>query len=800
MKILMAATTAYFPSYGGAGKANRAILEQLVARGHSVRMIAPALTPSAYSTIEAFRSALAKAGVESHLENGLDVFDLNGVEVYAPAAIQELLALYQRQIDEFAPDCILLTSEDWQMGLLEMTLEQYRCPVAILVHGAITLPFGPVAMRPNGWGKTLLQRADAIVAPSRFIRDYIRQHSGLDATVIYLPAYPPLPHPNLASFDSPYVTLINPSAGKGIDIFLEMAGRLPHVEFAAVPTWGTTQNDLDRLSECKNIKILSRTTDINEIWAQSRVLMMPSVWPEAFPLTPVEAMLYGIPVIASNAGGTAEAMLGVDYVLPVQQMKGYNGSVNDSFLPTPLVPPQQSEELQQWEDALRALTESRATWTRQSQFAHKAANDFVAGLNVTPFERLFQEMAESRRARVNGKDATRPISLAGSRAQIAELSPEKRALLQKWLDASTSIKASQRTRTNGDEAGRASFAIAKALTAICSDIFGHDSIDPHRNLFIGSKQALATAELMTETRRALAPKLPLHAVFDHPTIDSLSRFIDNGDPALEPPLTSFTHLLPLRTTGTRPPLFFVSGGGGSENEYMTAYAGLIHMLGQNQPVFGFQGQVNGGVEFPYTSLEEMAARFIAEMRRVQPHGPYFLMGECVGAAAAFEIARQLQHKGERIGTLMFLNGKRLSFARAKTAAQQRQDILKERLRQLRAEPPATRLARLSQMGRNAASVLLPLTANQRMYRAQRTARVNYLSLLLTHRPQPLDIDLLILMTTDFQARGEPQAWQELVGNRLTLRTLAGVHKNYLGAYLAENAAIVEKSLAAAQGR
>lgn len=57
----------------------------------------------------------------------------------------------------------------------------------------------------------------------------------------------------------------------------------------------------------------------------------------------------------------------------------------------------------------------------------------------------------------------------------------------------------------------------------------------------------------------------------------------------------------------------------------------------------------------YTRLEEMAAYYLRDIRRVQPNGPYFLGGFCVGAILAFEIAQQLRNQGHEIGLLLMVD-------------------------------------------------------------------------------------------------------------------------------------------------
>jgi thioesterase domain-containing protein len=55
------------------------------------------------------------------------------------------------------------------------------------------------------------------------------------------------------------------------------------------------------------------------------------------------------------------------------------------------------------------------------------------------------------------------------------------------------------------------------------------------------------------------------------------------------------------------------------------------------------------------NTERLAQSYIDEIRKIQPHGPYQLMGSSFGGVVAFEIARQLKAAGEEIHTLVMLD-------------------------------------------------------------------------------------------------------------------------------------------------
>jgi phthiocerol/phenolphthiocerol synthesis type-I polyketide synthase E len=114
-----------------------------------------------------------------------------------------------------------------------------------------------------------------------------------------------------------------------------------------------------------------------------------------------------------------------------------------------------------------------------------------------------------------------------------------------------------------------------------------------------------------------------------------------------PRLPSWSALTPIRTGGSKPPLFCMHGAGGT----VMMYRDLSRHLGDDQPFYGLQSQGLDGSRPPLTSIAEMAAVYVKEIRRVQPHGPYFIAGYCMGGTVAFEVAQQLHELGEPIALL-----------------------------------------------------------------------------------------------------------------------------------------------------
>lgn len=454
MKILLTMNLPYFPIHGGANKINRSIAEGLAEREHSVEVVVPALGVPSRLTHRQFIDGLASSGITVVANRKHDTFILNGVTVHAVREPTQLRNCLLEQLEEFRPDWTLLSSEDPSHNLLDAVLKVCPDKVIYLVHTVSFLPFGPQAFFPSQGRAKLIERVAAVVSISNFVARYIKQWGGLESQVIYWPSYGTGPFPDLSCFESGFVTMVNPCAIKGVSILLALAHSLPEVEFAAVLTWGAVAEDRRALERLANVRLLEPVADIEQILSRTRVLLMPSLWEESFGLMAVEAMLRGIPVLASKIGGLPEAKLGTDFLLPVRPIQRFGERLNENVLPLPIVPEQDTGP---WSDSLQRLLSDREFYETQSRAARSAALEFVSGLSLDPLENLLAELAAQPQADHNravvvleegarqksSQSARRPTELAEG---LEGLTPEQQSLLMQML-------REKAAKQKGDEIG-----------------------------------------------------------------------------------------------------------------------------------------------------------------------------------------------------------------------------------------------------------------------------------------------------------------------------------------------------------
>ncbi len=177
------------------------------------------------------------------------------------------------------------------------------------------------------------------------------------------------------------------------------------------------------------------------------------------------------------------------------------------------------------------------------------------------------------------------------------------------------------------------------LILIWENAFGIKNIGINDDFFDLGGHSLLAAHIFSRIHKYLGKNLPLAALFQTSTISGLADIIrgKNWKPL-------WRSIVPLRTTGNKPPIFLVHGAEGN----ILLYKNLINHLDADYPVYGLQSQGLDGQSPILDNVSEMAQKYIMEIKDVLPDGPYILGGYCLGGTIAYEIARQLKESGNEV--------------------------------------------------------------------------------------------------------------------------------------------------------
>ncbi|MGO8754247.1 MAG: AMP-binding protein [Gallionellaceae bacterium] len=189
--------------------------------------------------------------------------------------------------------------------------------------------------------------------------------------------------------------------------------------------------------------------------------------------------------------------------------------------------------------------------------------------------------------------------------------------------------------------------IEETLVEMLQQILGVSRIGVHDNFFLHHGcDSISAVQILLGVSRLFQRELPLSALYEASTVATLSqRILDVG---WSPPASG---LLSMHRTGTKLPLFAVCGVFG----YALRLLLVGEALGEEQPFYALQPPCMDWEKNGCATIEEMAAYYVPEIQRIQPHGPYQLLGTSFGGVMVFEIALQLQRLGEEVALLAMVD-------------------------------------------------------------------------------------------------------------------------------------------------
>ncbi|TGD65707.1 SDR family NAD(P)-dependent oxidoreductase [Tabrizicola sp. WMC-M-20] len=208
--------------------------------------------------------------------------------------------------------------------------------------------------------------------------------------------------------------------------------------------------------------------------------------------------------------------------------------------------------------------------------------------------------------------------------------------------------------------------IERTLVGFWQDLLGVAQVGVNDSFFDLGGHSLIAVRLFAMVKKAYRTDFPISVLFEAPTIAACAALIEaqigpqdtrDATPTAKPVPRRFTHIVPMHKgegrgeDGTKTPFFLVAGMFGN----VLNLRHLAQLLGGDRPFYGLQARGLYGDARPHDDFADAARDYIAEMRQVQPHGPYLLGGFSGGGLIAWEIARQLEAAGEQVPLVVLLD-------------------------------------------------------------------------------------------------------------------------------------------------
>jgi amino acid adenylation domain-containing protein len=194
----------------------------------------------------------------------------------------------------------------------------------------------------------------------------------------------------------------------------------------------------------------------------------------------------------------------------------------------------------------------------------------------------------------------------------------------------------------------------RRLVALWEGVLQARPIGVRDDFFESGGHSLSAVQLAAAIGRRVGRSLSPGLLFEAPTVEMLSSRLSA--------VASGGSLVTLVKGNGGAPLYLIHHVSGD----ITAYRDLANYLGDARTVYGVRVPELDTSDSPLDQVETMAARYVAEIRALQPRGPYLLGGHSAGAHIAYEMAQQFRAAGEQVALLAILeadarrNGRRRS--------------------------------------------------------------------------------------------------------------------------------------------
>lgn len=344
-----------------------------------------------------------------------------------------------------------------------------------------------------------------------------------------------------------------------------------------------------------------------------------------------------------------------------------------------------------------------------------------------------------------------------------------------------------------ERAGRMDYAepvtpVEKKLAALWQEILNVERVGRHDNFFELGGDSLTAAVMGALFPEHLQVELPLGSVFEAPTIADLALLVEQLGSESPDPIAVMLALRPAVKDVHRP-LFCIHPMAGIS----LGFSSLLRHLDPSMPVYGLQSRGLRSSEQLPASIEQIATDYLAEIRRVQPEGPYRLVGRSLGGLIGHAIVEQMQARGLEVEMLAMIDS--YVFAGELDRPRNESEEVRAAMSFLDTHPldgntPQTleELAAFIVQTYDPRSIPLfqeIIRNNPEFIYNLCALMLNHLALARKYVPGKIDVDLLYFQATEKKGNLDgildcrPSTWQCFIGGVIEVHELACHHEGVL---------------------
>ncbi len=191
-------------------------------------------------------------------------------------------------------------------------------------------------------------------------------------------------------------------------------------------------------------------------------------------------------------------------------------------------------------------------------------------------------------------------------------------------------------------------ALEAQIARIWETAIGVTNLSVRSSFFDLGGRSLAAMQIVSRINKTYSLNFGLASLFSGHTVERMAELVSQRLSA-----NGSSSIVPMQPTGTATPLFIIHGAGGN----VIRFYQLAMLVGTDHPIYGVQAQSLLDGQPALLRLEDQAAFYLAEIREIQPKGPYYFLGYSYGGTIALEIAHQLRAIGENVELLGMLDSR-----------------------------------------------------------------------------------------------------------------------------------------------
>ena len=334
--------------------------------------------------------------------------------------------------------------------------------------------------------------------------------------------------------------------------------------------------------------------------------------------------------------------------------------------------------------------------------------------------------------------------------------------------------------------------IEKQLASIWAEVLETKRVGINDDFFELGGHSLTGLKLIARMREEFHIGAPLRWLFEFPTIAELATKIQNPQSSRAKRTRSIAvrqtdSLFALKAGNGRKPVFFLPGGYGGDGEFLV-YARLLHHVGEEFSFFGLRPPSADGKNPAPERVEDMAAGYLREITAANAHGPYLLVGNCIGGIVAYEMACQLSEQGRKIADLILMDTFCPDPGQINVVAETRRkvDKIAHHYYLQRAVAHAKHLQQIS-CGEGLKYVWT-LTLGLPGVRRGRRIRQSYIKALGRYRPKAYTGPISMIVSEEYFQRHPTLGWSPFVaGERVHVHRVPGDHESYIREHVRDTA-------------